>query len=302
MRKIKVGLALGGGGARGLAHLGVLQVLEEEKVPMDVIAGTSMGAIVGALYAHSPDIKEIIRSVRCSIEGGPFCALMKDLNKEKDREGLLFKFSGFIKRAYLSTIIKSRMSVLPGDRIEDIISELVPDIDIRQLKIPFSITATDLYSGKELILTEGPLRKAVLASASIPGILPPVNWDGKLLADGGSVSECPINGCLQLGADIIIAVNVKSRSRYLHKLENGLEVISRANYITGGKLNDLNLLRANVVVNPAVGNVHWANFKKLDYCLKRGERAVWAKLEQIKEVVKKAKIKRFIQEIFPLTS
>lgn len=298
MAKVKIGLALGGGGARGLAHLGVLQIMEEEHIPIDVISGTSMGAIIGALYAYDPNIKTLISKVRQCVETGAFRALMVDLNREKDREGLLYKFSGFIKRAYLSTIIKTRLSVIPKERIENVIVELLPDVNIEDLKIPFCATATNLFKGEEIIITKGPLRKAVLASASIPGILPPVEWNGDLLADGGSVSECPINGCKQLGTDIVIAVNVKSRKRYLEHLDNGLEVISRANYITGTKLNELNLIKADIVINPAVGNIHWAHFKRVDHCLKRGERAVWSKLELIKETIKKARIKRFIGQIF----
>ncbi len=298
MAKLKVGLALGGGGARGLAHLGVLQVLEEEQIPIDVIAGTSMGAIVGALYAYNPDIKDLTAKVRQCIEAGAFRSLMNDLNKEKDREGLLYKFSGFIKRAYLSTIIKTRLSVIPKERIENVIVELLPDVNIEDLKIPFCVTATNLFKGEEIIINKGPLRKAVLASASIPGILPPVEWDGDLLSDGGSVSECPINGCRQLGAEVVIAVNVKSRKRYLEHLDNGLEVISRANYITGTRLNELNLLKADIVISPPVGNIHWAHFIRVDHCLKRGERAVWSKLELIKETIKKTKFKRFIGKIF----
>lgn len=298
MAKVKVGIALGGGGARGLAHLGVLQVLEEEHIPIDVISGTSMGAIIGALYAYNPDIRALTAKVRQCIETGAFRALMNDLNKEKDREGLLYKFSGFIKRAYLSTIIKTRLSVIPKERIENVIVELLPNINIEDLKIPFCATATNLFKGEEIIISKGPLRKAVLASASIPGILPPVEWNGDLLTDGGSVSECPINGCRLLGADLVIAVNVKSRKRYLEHLDNGLEVISRANYITGARLNDLNLLKADIVINPPVGNIHWAHFKMVDHCLKRGERAVWSKLELMKETIKKAKFKRFIGQIF----
>lgn len=298
MASVKVGLALGGGGARGLAHLGVLQVLEEEHIPIDAISGTSMGAIIGALYAYNPDIRALTAKVRQCVETGSFRALMYDLNREKDREGLLFKFSGFIKRAYLSTIIKTRISVIPKERIENVIVELLPDVNIEDLKIPFCVTATNLFKGEEIIINKGPLRKAVLASASIPGILPPVEWNGDLLADGGSVSECPINGCKLLGADVVIAVNVKSRKRYLEHLDNGLEVISRANYITGTRLNELNLLKADIVISPPVGNIHWAHFKRVDHCLKRGERAVWSKLEVIKETIKKAKFKRFIGQIF----
>ena len=298
MANVKIGLALGGGGARGLAHLGVLQVLEEEHIPIDVIAGTSMGAIIGALYAYNPDIKEVTAKVRKCIETGAFGALMNDLNREKDREGLLYKFSGFIKRAYLSTIIKTRLSVIPKERIENIIVELLPDVNIEDLKIPFCVTATNLFKGEEIVIRKGPLRKAVLASASIPGILPPVEWQGDLLSDGGSTSECPINGCRLLGAEMVMAVNVKSRKRYLEHLDNGLEIISRANYITGTILNDLNLLKADIVISPPVGNIHWAHFKRVDHCLKRGERAVWLKLKLIQETIKKSRFKRFIGKIF----
>lgn len=298
MRRVKVGLALGGGGARGLAHLGVLQVFEEENIPIDVIAGTSMGAIIGAMYAFNPSIKEVRNKVQKCVQEGAFRALMNELGKEKDREGMLYKFSGFIKRAYLSTVIKTRLSVISKDKVEDVINELLPDIDIGELKIPFSATAVNIFKGEETIITEGPLRKAVLASASIPGILPPVEWRGDLLTDGGAMSECPINGCKLIGAELVVAVNVKSRKRLLQHIENGLEVISRTSYLTGTRLNELNLRNADIVISPAVGNIHWANFKKLDYLIKRGERAVWAKKGQIKGSIGKEKIKRYIYKFF----
>lgn len=298
MEKLKVGLALGGGGARGLSHIGVLRVLVEEGIPIDIITGTSMGAIVGAMYAVNPKINEIFDKIKKCIENGAFNTLMNELNREKDREGLLYKFTGFIKRAYINNIIKVRMGVLPRERVEDVINELLPEKNIEDLTIPFAVVATNLYKGEEAIISKGPLRRAVLASASIPGILPPIEWDGELFSDGGSISECPINACKSLGADIVIAVNVKSRKRRIMKLDNGLEVLSRANYLTGVKLNEFNLEQTDILINPSVGNVHWANFKKMDYCVKHGERAVWAKLEAIKNLIKERRIKSFIKRIF----
>lgn len=180
-RTKKVGLALGSGSARGLAHIGVLKVLDREGIPIDFIAGTSAGALIGAIYAAgiSPfEIEEITLNI--------------------DRKKTISLFTPTI----------SNSGLLDGSRIEKFIESILGRQNIGSLKIPFAAVATDLQSGEEIIITEGSLITAIRASMSIPGIFTPVEHNGRLLVDGGLVNPVPVSTTIGMGADIVIAVNV----------------------------------------------------------------------------------------------
>jgi len=177
----KIGLALGTGSARALAHIGVLKVLEKEGIPIDFIAGTSAGAMIGAIYAAgiSPwEMEEIT------------------LNIDKRKTITLF------------TPSVSNSGLLDGNRIAKFIESILGRQNIGDLKIPFAAIATDLLRGEEIIITEGSVITALRASMSIPGIFTPVKYNGRLLADGGLVNPVPVSTTIGMGANIVIAVNV----------------------------------------------------------------------------------------------
>lgn len=182
-RKPKVGLALGSGGARGIAHVGVLDVFEKENIPIDYIAGSSMGSLVGALFAlgHSAtDLEEL---------------------------------ASLFKRKYFVDFTVPKMGLINGKRIEELIYMLTQGKNIEDLEIPLSIVTTDLQKGRSVILDSGSISKAVRASISIPGIFVPVQYDGKILVDGGIVDRVPIQAVRNMGADIVIAVDVSFFSK-----------------------------------------------------------------------------------------
>jgi predicted acylesterase/phospholipase RssA len=178
-----VGLALGGGGARGLAHIGILEVLRREKVPVDVVGGTSIGSIIAALHVvgHAPDaIREIVR-----------------------RE--------WVERNPLNDFTLPKVAFVRGRRGEKVLRRVFGDVRIEDLPTPYFAVAADLVAAEEVVLSRGPLWLAVRASGSIPVLLTPVKADGRFLVDGGVINNVPGDHLARFGADVSIAVDVSPR-------------------------------------------------------------------------------------------
>ena len=182
LQKRKIGLALGSGAARGLAHIGVLEVLEKEGIPVNLIAGTSAGAAVGALYAQGKNTTQIKK-------------LVLDL--------------GWKKFAPLVDLSLPKTGFIRGKKIKDLLTLFIGgDIKFSDLKIPFACVATDIETGEEIIIDRGSLTEAIRASISIPAIFTIVKREGRYLVDGSLVNPVPVSVAKQMGADFIIAVNV----------------------------------------------------------------------------------------------
>lgn len=179
----KVGLVLGGGGARGYAHIGVLKVIEKYNIPVDFIVGSSMGSIIGACYAAGMPIEEIEKTA-------------SNMSHLKFLQLLDFNFP--------------RKGLISGKILERYFDELIDGKTFKDLKIPFVVTATDIITGREIVIKEGSVAKAVRASISIPGIFVPVKHDKYILADGSIINFCPVNVAKAIGSDIVIAVDVSS--------------------------------------------------------------------------------------------
>jgi NTE family protein len=180
-KKGKIGLALGSGAARGLAHIGVLKVLEKEEIPLDMIAGTSMGALIGALYAQEKNAKRI-----------------EELALEIDWKRLIL----------LADPTLPKMGFVEGKKIKELLKSIIGDIKFSDLEIPFACVATDILTGEEVVIREGLVVEGVRASISLPVILTPAKWQGRFLVDGGLVNPVPVNLLKEMGADFTIAVNV----------------------------------------------------------------------------------------------
>ncbi len=177
----RIGLVLGAGAARGLAHIGVLKVLDEEKIHVDFIAGTSIGALIGAIYASGVSAKE-----------------MEEIALNVDKTKTITLFTPTIPYSGL----------VDGSRIIRFIESIIGRQNIDDLKIPFAAVATNVLTGEEIVITKGSLLDALRASTSIPGIFTPAKYNGKFLVDGGLVNPVPVSVAIGMGADIVIAVNV----------------------------------------------------------------------------------------------
>jgi len=284
-----VGLALGGGGARGLAHVGVLKVLIREGIPVDVISGASFGSIIGALYALDPDISHLLAELERVLSSERFhkakVNFLRHEFEEERRMGVISNIKTFFRQQFFYSVAFRLRQLVSEEEFVAIIDDLIPDVNFEDTKIPFACVATDISHGAEIVFDEGRLRPAVYGSASIPGVFPPIPYRGRYLVDGGWVNRVPVRPARALGADVVIGVDISEdlRREPVEKLKNGLELLIRANNVTGRLLCDLQLEDADVVVRPEVGHLHWAAFDRAAFCIREGEKAMEAALPEVRE-------------------
>ena len=284
----KIGLALGGGGARGLAHIGVLKVLERENFKFEAITGCSMGSVIGALYAYYHSAQAVEDKILHIIES-------LDLEKyglhSLDQNGSGKKKNHF---ASLFDIINVRFHALMAlksqsyfdEKTTDEFFSYFPDVPIESLKIKFSAIATDLISGEEINLTQGNLLTVIKASSAIPGIFPPVKIGEMVLVDGAASESVPVRKVKELGADKVLAVNVSRCLKISKPPEKLLEILYRAQDITSFHLSHERLLAADLIIKPNVGELDWTDFEKVKDIVKEGEKAAEKALPEIEKLYK----------------
>ena len=301
---MKTAIALGGGGARALAHIGVLKVLEANNIKFDYITGTSMGSIIGALYAMEESPENIEKTLKHYFFNVLFSKMnmqkMQDENQVTSTRSLLRKAREFVK--YGSQ--EEGNSFLPHSILEDLVNTVIPDMDIADTKIPFACVATDITNGKEKIFTKGSLRRIVLASASIPGVFPPVNIDNVWYTDGAHVNVTPVTVAKMFGADFVLASDVKSKLKTLESLPtNAKDIMNRCNFIASHLFYEILIKQADVIIEPNIKQISWSEFNKFNLMVNEGKKAAESKLAEIKNKLRKcnaatAKCKRFIKKLF----
>lgn len=292
----KFGLALGGGGARGLAHLGVLQVLDREKITVDHLVGTSIGSIAGAIYALHPDSLEVTRRALDYLRGDSFQnnSFKKVLFHSEDVEGNLFRsIIRSIKKSYVFSSLIRKPAIFSSDRLFRFVCDLIPDLEFKDTQIPFAVPAIDIKSGNEILLTEGSLRMAVLASCSLPGFFPPVDYNGMLLMDAGVISPVPVSACLQASPKVLMAVDISNRLEDVDNFDIGLDAIMRVEAIAGKRINDSELEKADIVLRPEVGGKIWSDFSDLDELVQCGIDSAKEKLPRLRELLTQKPRRRF---------
>lgn len=289
----KVGLVLSGGGAKGVAHIGVLKVLEEAGIPIDYIAGTSMGSIVGGLYAVGYDAHMLDSMVR--VQNWNFLLSDKvyryDLpfsEKETDEKYLLsIPFVGGKK-------IQVPAGVISGQNIYNLFSELTigfhDSISFLDLPIPFSCVAGNLVDGKAVVLNSGSLPLAMRSSMAIPGAFAPVKWGDMVLVDGGIANNFPTNVVKQMGADIIIGVDVSSGLKNVNELNSILDIIDQLTSFMGMATYEENIKLANLYIKPDIVPYTAASFNReaIDTLIQRGEdiaRSQWPEIMKLKALI-----------------
>jgi len=287
----KLGLALGGGGARGLAHLGVLKVLEQEGVEIHAITGCSMGAIVGGLYAHFKNVVKVENFLMDFLTKSEFKELgISNLSDDAETD------KGYIEEffEYVSTRVKAiRTLTNPsyfGEEITEKIFSFIPDVPIEEFEIKFSAIATDIISGQEINFTRGSLRDVVRASSAIPGIFPPVKIGKYQLIDGSASESVPVCKVKEIGADRVLAIDV---TRSLHSTdmpENVFEILYRAEDITSYHLSEVRLKEADLIIRPKVKNLKWVDFHKAEKIIMAGEKVTRKNIEEIRKLANRNSI------------
>jgi len=240
----KVALVLGGGAARGFAHIGVIRVLERERIPIDLIVGTSVGSLIGAIYAAHRDSFEL--------EWIAFSLQREDI----------FDFSLF----------SSKTGPVKGDKLETFINDHISIKDIEEFSIPYCAVAADLNTGEPVVFDRGPVAKAVRASSSIPGVFTPLVYEEKTLVDGGVLGNLAPEIARQKGADIVIAVDI-GRNVVNQNTNNLIDIILQAISIMSNKIDSYKRKDADVVIAPNVGDVGMMDFTRKKECMVAGMEA-----------------------------
>lgn len=288
----RLGLVLGGGGARGLAHLGVLRVLERARIPVDLVVGCSMGAMVGTLYAFYQNTADAETRLKRFTNSPDF-----QRDKYDDLQtmapipgadaGLVQTARRFYKLGLFFATTIFTESFLDAARVNSDIAAIIPEGRIEDAPIPLAIVATDLRSAQEVVLRSGSARLAVQASSAIAGVFPPVVVDGRELVDGGFVDKVPVEVAFRLGADVVVAVDVSSdASDSMDYGRTGSSLSLRATAIQSDTLKNLQMRFADAVIRPDVASVHWADFAAIETIIPRGETAGMEALPAIRAALK----------------
>ena len=266
----KIGLALGSGAARGFAHVGVLEALEEEKIPVHYIVGTSAGALIGGFYASGLGIKGL-----------------KEFAYQTDWK----------KVVILLAPSPSKSGLVSGERIEKFLRSFLGNKKIEELPIPFACVATDILSGEEIIIDKGDLVDGIRASISIPGILTPVILDGRILADGGIVNPIPVNVVSKMGADFVIASNANSlfskppteienvRTKNKIKVPSIFTILLQSTSIMQRKMIRDSLSKANLVINSEVSNIKLLEFYRAKETVDAGRKVARKVLKDLENSI-----------------
>ncbi len=263
----RVALVLGGGAARGFAHVGVIRALEQEKVPIDLIVGTSVGSLIGAIYAYDANSMEL-----------EWTAFMLEKDSLFDY-GLITAFTG--------------MGVAKGDKLEEFVKSKVPVANIENLKIPFAAVATDLNRGTSVVLDKGSVARAVRASSAIPGVFNPVEYQGRLLVDGGVIDSIPVSVAREKGADIVIAVDI-SENVVNFNITNIVDVMLQSITIMGAVNAKTRKKEADVLISPKVGDVGMMDFTQKKRCMLAGIEATQKMMPEIKAKIEEWGRKRAV--------
>ena len=250
-----IGLALGAGGARGLAHIGVLETFEKENINVDYIAGSSIGSMIGGIYS-------------CNIPINYIKGLAYEINWE-----------------YLRDLTFPRQGMIKGEKLLNFLEIITKNRNIEDLSIPFSAVACDIEQGEEIIFSEGNLPSSIRASTSIPGIFVPYSYQGHLLVDGAVLNRVPINIVKEMGADIVIGVDV-GRREINNEVNNIFDILLNTFDIMQKEFQNIKKHNSDIIIEPAVTDISAFNLNKADYCINSGIEATKKIIPELRRLIK----------------
>ena len=287
----KIGLVLGGGGARGLGQIGVLKALKKQSIPVHMVAGTSIGAVIGAMYAATLDPDWIENEFKEFIDSEAYkrIGLHRLIPTSQPNSSIFQTAATYMKNQIIINLANDRLGILKQERLSEIIEYLLPVKTFEELKIPFSCLAVDLNSGEDVVFNSGNLIEAIVASSAIPGYIPPIEKNGMLLTDGAVSCPVPVKTVRKMGADFRISVDVGLNHFEPLKNPNLLQVLGRAEQITSTRLGEVKSEKADITIRPDTMNVFWAEFDKIDQLVKLGAEATEKLFWEIRDNLKKKK-------------
>ncbi|MEQ8836243.1 patatin-like phospholipase family protein [Haliea sp.] len=287
----KIGLVLSGGGARGAAHVGVLKVLEEHRIPIDAIAGTSFGAIVGGLSAAgytADQLEHILESIDWQVSlSGSAPRDERSFKRKQDDDGLLIKFKVGIEDGRfklprgLITANNLRLT------LQDLIVEVTDVGDFDELKIPFRAVATDLETGEEVVLDHGNLASAIVASMAVPALFPPAEFEGRLLVDGGVSNNVPVDVVRSMGVDLVIVVDISTPLINRDDIGSFKTVFDQLITIMTNRNSAAQLATLSyrdILIRPILDDIDFVDFENAREIIPRGIEAATAALPRLADL------------------
>ena len=283
MDKKEICIALGQGGARCLAHIGVLQIFQEQGIRIKKIAGTSAGAIVGAVFSETEDAFETEERFRTLLRSKAYERSGLNNLKAHNVNGVSFweQITTRIKGMIALNLAQSKLGVLQNINFKECLRILLQGNDFSKLRVPFSAMATDLISGCSVEITSGDIITALNASAAIPGFFPPVPWDDLLLVDGAVCCPVPVEHCRIHEHDVTVAVHVPGAINPDYWPENALDIMVRAEEINMRNLDQVKTSRADIKIFPDTKDVGWNELHRLDEMVASGRAAAKEALPQV---------------------
>ena len=264
-------LALGGGGARGFAHLGVLQALDDARLPVRTIVGTSMGAVAGGMYLAHGSAARVVELWKSALDEGmiPQVRSIGRVPHADTSEHPLIQIARRIRNRVVISFAMNRSTVLDNKDLEQALEFLVPDVNFSDLLRRLVVIATDLETGEEVRLRHGSLRRALDASSAIPGMVPAVEIDGRWLVDGAVVAEVPVAAAKEEGWPVV-AVDVSLDVPPIGKDDLVLDTMMRTQMMTARLLRRQQLNSATAVIRPQVGGARWAEWGRFEEFVEAG--------------------------------
>ena len=297
---MKVALALGGGSVRGFAHLGVLEALKKHNINFDFIVGTSAGGIVGTLYAYKQDIYECYKV----LEKAAHSEIVKEMKLQdyklnhqntREEESRFHRFLNTVRGAMLLRRSLIQRSMVSEDYINKFFELIYPrGLKFSDLSIPVYTLALDIISGKDVVIGSGDVIRAVRATSAIPGLLPPVEFNGMLLVDGGTTQKVPVESAYLLGADVVIAVDVGRDPSPEDPLDSGLEIMWRTEDWSNYRLHIKQISMADVLIKPRISHIEWYDTDAAEYLFKEGYEEALKNIDKIKKATRPG----FFSQIF----
>ncbi|MFZ5629164.1 MAG: patatin-like phospholipase family protein [Spirochaetota bacterium] len=298
----RITLNLGGGAARGFAHIGAIRALVENDIVFDRIIGVSMGSICGAVYSFMPDVDFLEKRLKQLIHFEAFKdSVVGSWTANQDpgaksivrRAQKIFTGTNILRRIFTAT------GVLTAADVHAVLHPFLPDVQIGTTEIPFATAAVNIRTG-ELRVFQGSdrLRSAVIASASMPLIFPPEKIDGEWYVDGGVLDKLGIETAARIGADRLIVVDVSDEKLPDNLPRSGFDVMLKTEEIASEHRRSLQLTRAKVVVRPIRGNYHWADYSAAEAFVQMGYEATQEKMGDIRAVATGRKVFGFLRRVF----
>ena len=284
-KNLKIGLALGGGGARGACHIGILKSLEEHNIFPDIISGTSAGSMIGAMYAYSLDGKWVEEHFREAWSSTTFDGAT---SKRFIDNGSPSSFARGIKKTFTEHVLAimslHKSSIIKNDQLREILELLMPVRTFEDMKIPLKIISTDIETGDDIISDEGDLIDALVKSCAIPGIMEPIEEGGRMIVDGGVGMPIPVPVLRDL-CEVTLAVDIGLYE--FEKLErpNARSIKIRSDIITSNRLKARLASDADLVIRPDTMGLHWSRFESGEMLFENGKKAARAKLSKLKAIL-----------------